>query len=220
MTGEELREAFRAIRDQMPEEHRVRLHRAISWYRCAEDYSESDDDVSFIALWVSLNSCYAIDDDDEQSIEKRERNRFRRFASILAKQDEEGKRIYNCLWDKFPSFVRLLIEDQHLFRPFWKCRLTGDESWKDEFSRSKTRAFTALGNSHLSPLLCIVFDRLYELRNQLVHGGSTYRSSMNREQVVNGKRMLMEILPVVIEQMFDHSLDWGQIRYSPVEEDH
>lgn len=54
---------------------------------------------------------------------------------------------------------------------------------------------------------------LYVLRNQLVHGGATYQSRMNRDQVRDGKRMLLELVPVFVEVMFDEEIDWGPIYY-------
>jgi hypothetical protein len=211
MNGNQLREALREAREKMSSAHAIRLHRAVSWYRCAEQYSESDDDISFITLWIALNSCYAINHQEDQH---EERSEFKSFTDTLVGLDSQDK-LYNCLWMNYSKFVRMLIDSQYVFPPFWKSQITGDESWKPKFDSSKKRAMTALANSEVSVLLSIVFDRLYVLRNQLIHGGATHQSQVNRDQVVNGKRMLIELLPIVIELMFDDSQDWGDI-YFPV----
>ena len=66
-------------------------------------------------------------------------------------------------------------------------------------------------------VLSIVFDRLYVLRNQLVHGGATWNSGVNREQVRDGARILMALIPAIIERMLDHpELDLGEIAYPVV----
>ena len=44
-------------------------------------------------------------------------------------------------------------------------------------------------------------DRLYVLRNQLVHGGATYASKVNRQQVADGAAILGDIVPLVLSLM-------------------
>jgi hypothetical protein len=64
----------------------------------------------------------------------------------------------------------------------------------------------------------VVFDRLYVLRNQLVHGGSTWNSSVNRDQVRDGAAVLGTLLPIFIDIMMDNPYrDWGRPFYPVVE---
>ena len=49
-----------------------------------------------------------------------------------------------------------------------------------------------------------MFSRLYTLRNQLLHGGATWQSSVNRTQLRDGTAILGDIVPVLIEIMMDH----------------
>jgi len=66
-------------------------------------------------------------------------------------------------------------------------------------------------------LLEVVLDRLYTLRNQLVHGGATYKSEVNRSQVIDGKNILSMLVPLIIEIMMDNEYeDWGEIYYPVV----
>lgn len=63
-------------------------------------------------------------------------------------------------------------------------------------------------------VLAIVFDRLYVLRNQLVHGGATWNSSVNRQQVRDGAAILGALLPILIELIISHpGEDHGDILY-------
>ena len=64
-------------------------------------------------------------------------------------------------------------------------------------------------------LLNIIIARLYVLRNQLIHGGATYKGSINREQVNDAKGLLIDLIPVIIETMFNKA-DWGKISYPVV----
>ncbi len=47
-------------------------------------------------------------------------------------------------------------------------------------------------------IISILLDRLYVLCNQLVHGGSTWKSKVNRDQVRDGYRILEDIIPAII----------------------
>ena len=65
--------------------------------------------------------------------------------------------------------------------------------------------------------LSFVFDRLYVLRNQLVHGGSTWNSAVNRDQVRDGAVILGFLMPVFVDIMMDHpDEDWGKPFYPVV----
>lgn len=73
-----------------------------------------------------------------------------------------------------------------------------------------------MGNS--ARVLSFVFDRLYVLRNQLVHGGSTWNSGVNRAQVRDGAAILAFLLPVFVDLMMDNpGKDWGKPFYPVVE---
>ena len=66
-------------------------------------------------------------------------------------------------------------------------------------------------------VLGIVFDRLYVLRNQLVHGGATWNSRANRSQVKDGANIMSAVVPVFVELMLDQpDVDFGEILYPVV----
>ena len=59
---------------------------------------------------------------------------------------------------------------------------------------------------------------LYVLRNQLVHGGSTWNSGVNRAQVRDGAEILAFLVPVFVDLMMDNSQeDWGRPFYPVVD---
>ena len=62
--------------------------------------------------------------------------------------------------------------------------------------------------------LSLVFDRLYVLRNQLVHGGATWNSTVNRDQVRDDAAILAVLMPVFVDVMMDNPCeDWGRPFY-------
>lgn len=215
MTPTQLKERLRTLRDDMEQDHAVRLHRAVSWLLCAERYREDDQDVAFMALWVSFNACYGSDAGGELRLS--EAAQFRRFTQRLCALDS-GQRIHALLWLHYSQFVRVLIDNHWVYGPFWDSVRAGDEAWREPFERSRRDAFKALANNDTPRLLRIILKRLYVLRNQLLHGGATYQSSLNRDQVRDGVRLLAEFMPVCIELMFAPG-DWGPVPYPVVEVD-
>ena len=74
-----------------------------------------------------------------------------------------------------------------------------------------------LANERVTLLLAEVLDRLYVLRNQLMHGGATFQSKVNRAQVRDGCNMLAMLMPILIDIMLDaKDEDWGEIYYPVV----
>ena len=60
-------------------------------------------------------------------------------------------------------------------------------------------------------------SRMYTLRNQLVHGGATWNSAVNREQLKDCTAFLGKLVPFIIELMLDNPQTvWGDALYPPV----
>lgn len=204
---------LKTIREHIPEAHAIRLHRALSWLKAAME-QEKNSDLCFICLWISANSLYAIDETDAES--KKERDRFADFADRLILLDHES-RIFHLLWEKFTGPVRILLSNHYVYEPFWDYQRNGKRKWEKGFQQSIIDANNALSEKNVKYLLRIVLDRLYVLRNQLIHGGATFKSQMNRNQVRDGSNILRTLLPVFIDIMIENpESPWGQIYYPPV----
>ncbi|MGS0497014.1 hypothetical protein ACU8V4_07320 [Pseudoalteromonas mariniglutinosa] len=71
-------------------------------------------------------------------------------------------------------------------------------------SEAKKFANFALANNETAKLTSIVLQRLYTtLRNQLMHGGATWNSSANREQLKDAVQFLSQLAPFIIDLMMD-----------------
>jgi hypothetical protein len=209
-----LKERLKAAGEQVPEPVRVRLHRAISWLKRAEQETQ-DHDARFIFLWIAFNAAYA----QEFGFEQPERELLRGFLKKLVGVDSD-KALHRVLFQQFTGPVRLLVENKYVFDPFWRALRDHDSSnaWGERFMKEKRAALRAVVAAETVPVLTVVFDRLYVLRNQLVHGGATWNSSVNRQQVADGANLLHSLLPVIIELMLGHpELDYGEIAYPVVQ---
>ncbi|WP_372841139.1 hypothetical protein [Phaeovulum sp.] len=206
----------RAIRASFPETMGLRTHRAISWIGRAEACGE-DDDARFIFLWIAFNAAYA-DEREFQAMPPGERAAFADYFSKLVALDG-GHRIYNALWQRFSGPVRMLMENCYVFNPFWQHHngIEGFSDWEDRFKISARAFAQAFQAGDTAKVLSFVFDRLYVLRNQLVHGGSTWNSGVNRAQVHDGAAILSFLMPVFIDLMMDNpGKDWGKPFYPVV----
>jgi hypothetical protein len=193
----------------------VRLYRAASWLKSAEQY-QKDSDIAYISLWISFNACYAVDDSEETILSEKER--FRTFIGKLVHHDEEN-RIFNILWQKFSQSIRVMLDNKFVFKPFWDFHRSKTSSWKNKLAASNREANIHLANQDVAGLLEILLDRLYVLRNQVIHGGSTYGSSVNRKTLRDGCQILQFLVPVIVDIMMQNpGEDWGEIHFPMVKE--
>lgn len=194
----------------------LRLHRSISWIGRAEACGE-DDDACFIFLWIAFNAAYA-DEREFQASSPGERSAFLDFFVRLVALDGE-KRIYKAIWQRFSGPVRMLMDNRYVFNPFWQHHngIEGFSDWQDKLTTSSRAFASAFQSGETARVLSFVFDRLYVLRNQIVHGGSTWNSGVNRAQVRDGAAILSFLMPVFVDLMMDHpGNDWGKPFYSVV----
>lgn len=209
-----LKNKLRELHTKIDENDAIRLHRAISWVKCAEEQAHNPD-LKFISLWIAFNACYADNDAHEYILS--EKKRFKDFISKLVSCDKE-ERFFKLLWFKFSGPVRMLIDNQYAFKQFWDAQRGEKIDWERLFNESKINSRNYLADQKVSNLLGLVLDRLYIVRNQLVHGGATYESKLNRSQVQDASRILEFLLPVIIDIMIANiNEDWGIINYPVIE---
>lgn len=217
MAYQALKERQRAERDDYPENLSLRVHRALSWLNRAEQ-CEGDPDGRFIFLWIAFNAAYANETGSHHVAEGRQ---FNDFLARMVNLDGVG-RLSGIVWQQYPQAIRVLLDNQFVFQPYWD-HLNGLESgqnWDDQFQRARTAAEKSLASQNTAKILGIVFSRLYTLRNQLVHGGATWNSRVNRQQLHDANRILGDIVPVIIEIMMDNSSDhWGEAVYPVRDQD-
>jgi hypothetical protein len=195
------------------ESSRVRLHRAVSWLKRAER-EQDDPDAQFVFLWIAFNAAYA----QEFGFERSERDQLKQFFALLLSVDNT-KRLHRLAFDQFTGPIRTMVENKFVFEPFWKALRDHDSSqqWAEQFSASKRVALKSIMNGQTDIVLSVVCDRLYVLRNQIIHGGATWNSAVNREQIKDGVHILRALVPIIVDLMLDHpALDFGTIAFPVV----
>jgi hypothetical protein len=115
--------------------------------------------------------------------------------------------------ERFSQEIRLLLDNPYIFAPFWNHQngLEGYADWESRLASGQKVIARAMAERETAKILSTLFDRLYVLRNQLVHGGATWNSSVNRDQVRDGTKVLGWLLPIMIDIMMDNpGSDWGK----------
>ena len=197
-----LKEKQRSLRDGFSDSLGLRVHRSISWLRRAAQ-EHDDPDAAFVFLWIAFNSAYSQDIGIAYHVS--EKGRFKSFLSTLLSFDQED-RIYHLVWTRFPHEIRLVLENQYVFGPFWNHQngLEGYDDWLDKLDASVKKAKVALSAKDTERVLNELFDRLYVLRNQIIHGGSTWAGAVNRAQVRDGSEILGSLIPVFVDLMMEN----------------
>ena len=212
-----LREKHRQVRQQNSPELNLRTHRSISWIARADELLDDDPDAAFIFSWIAFNAAYAKDMGNDPGLFARAD--FQRFFDALLRCDPRD-RIAHEVWYQFEGVIAEILNNRYIFSPFWKFH-NGDvefQNWEIRFENAKKAAQLAIEGHQTAKLLSIVFDRLYVLRNQLVHGGATWNSQVNRKQVRDGAELLLSLLPVFVDTMMSNPKeDWGATHYPVID---
>lgn len=133
---------------------------------------------------------------------------------------DKDKVLYQLIWEEFSRSIRVLLDNHFVYQPFWDYQneLIGQGEWKTKFDRSKSAANHALAKENTNTVLAIVLSRIYMLRNQLIHGGATWNSSVNREQIRDCSAFLGKLVPYVVLLMMDNpGTLWGNPCYPVVD---
>ena len=189
----------------------LRLRRATSWLGRAEDEinkAEADADAGFLFCWIAFNSVYA--EHQPETYDFRERDGLRKYFAKIVRLDQDNV-IYDAIWTRFSGPVRVFLDNRYVFRAFW----TSDD-WESQLQSRSFAVRNALATRNTAVILNELFERLYVLRNQIVHGGATWRGQTNRDQVRDGQQIMAFTVPRFINIMIDNpDEDWGLPHYPP-----
>ena len=193
----------------------LRVHRALSWLNRAEQ-AEGDQDAQFIFLWIAFNAAYANEIDDHHRFT--EQQTFLNFITRLCELDSHNN-LSNLVWSEFTGSIRVLLANKFVFQPFWdfQNQKKTEEQWLEDFKKASAFANKALGHKNTPAVLSVIFSRLYTLRNQTMHGGATWNSAVNREQMRDAVSFLSKFVPFIIKIMMDNANNvWGEPCYPVV----
>ena len=194
----------------------LRLTRAIRWgLRAERELQYPDYDAAFVFYWISFNAAYGVYNPDRS--QEAECTAIGNYFSKLQRQTHflpVEKLVRDDCWD----IVRKAINNPYLYKKFWNQQHDADRdaNWRTQLERDCKSAANARAHGDCIGILRVMFERLYVLRNQLLHGGASHNSSANRDQVKDGAHIMAHLIPRFVELMMDHDdKDWG-VPYYPL----
>lgn len=199
----------------------LRLRRTLSWLDRAEaEYCRRDDvdaDAAFIFYWIAFNAAYG-QLGWPWSDQEKERDSFKKYLGKIIARDYEA--FQGAISPELVNQIGTFLNNKYVYEPFWRHhnKEQGNQDWERRYKSRTKEATRALWNGDTTTVLRELFDRLYTLRNQLLHGGATWKSRVNRHQVDAGAEIMASLVPYFIEMMIDHPNDWGAPRYPVVQE--
>lgn len=195
----------------------LRLARALGWLERAEQETRKDPpdaDAAFMFLWIAFDALSSqlggVSSDDQ---------RQQYFKRMVVFADAESV-IYDAIWSVLRDEIENILENKYVFQRFWDNRNDPSKwpDWKTQFDDGCEKARRALRETRTRDVLIELFRRLNTLRNQLLHGGATWNSSVNRPQVTPGAQIMATLVPHFIDVMIRHPDGWGEPRYPVVRE--
>ena len=217
LSFETLKAKQRQLREGFPSDLGLRVHRAISWVQGAEQAASREDaDTAFICYWIAFNAAYAQGRDLHGLFRETE---FRQWYFDMIFSVDDRRVIYEAIWQRFSGALHPFLNNHFVFEPFWRHHHGegGFDDWRERFRADQRYVNEALGRQDTPRILAVLFRRLYILRNQLVHGGATWRGGVNRQQVEGGKEIMACLVPHFVNLMMDHpNQPWGVPPYPPV----
>lgn len=197
-------------KDDKSPDFNLRLRRGVSWLGRAEDFYYSaqpapDLDLAFTCYWIAFNALYASDGTDPK-------DKFYPYFENLIHLDTAGK-INQALWLNHlnEDEVRDFLQNQFVYKPFW---FAGDD-WAKWFDKDNQDTLDAITATDTWTALKMLFERMYLLRNQIIHGSATWNGGRNYEQVRDGSHIMALLVPLFIELMMDNpESDWGEPHYT------
>ena len=214
----DIQQTFKQNRENFNEDFRLRIHRSLSWLQRAEQAQQEQDlDSQFIYLWISFNAAYA--KDLGAGLRSADKGVFVQFIYRICHLDKEQK-IYYTVWNTFSGSIRILLNNQFTFQPFWDYHngLITEQDWIASFEKNRKKALEALTQKDTPEILIAVFNHLYTLRNQIMHGGATFNSTINRSQLKDACNILSTLIPEMLKVMLQNPDDktWGKPFYPVV----
>lgn len=191
----------------------IRVWRAMSWLERAEGLDSGDLEGRFIFCWIGMNALYGRQDAAHRPWGDRES--LGTFLSQAWRLDHHG--LVHKLLGKRQVAVLNLIESKYLSSRFWD----GETAPAIRQVKQDVKA-SILGYQKTDrlPILRLLFERLYVLRNQVFHGASTKGSRLNRRTLQISAAILMDLLPTFLYIMIDAGVteNWGDVSFPPRED--
>lgn len=198
----------------------LRLRRSVGWLGRAErelyHSAPPDLDMAFTCYWFAFNALYAKNPYTPPRMG--EKDSFKAFFETVIGYDDKCKRtILAEIQGNLSKPIKVLMDNVYAFEPFWRYHngVQRYANWETEFAEDKNTVNKALGKQDVYEILSVLFNRLYVVRNQIVHGNATWNGGRNYDQLRVGVDIMAFLLPLLITLVMDNpKMDLGKPYYT------
>ena len=180
----------------------LRLQRAISWLDIAQQVEkgiegeERNLSARFIFFWIGFNALY----EKKYEFFDKKPEHMNLIEEYFDDIDEDAKsRIYDVIRKRNNlGIIKNLTKNRFVWPEFWKKIRQGCQ--RDEIRKMwEKELLPEIKKENTIEILHCVFGCLCVLRNQVIHGGSTFDSIVGRKQLHHGIKIMGFLLPVFID---------------------
>ena len=200
-----------------------RIKRARSWVGLAQELDSDDQEgvkadpqQLFVLYWVAFNSMYGrVNETDRGGYLRPIDDDAKWFIGQVCHLDSEGRIRSAMEAGSLRRDAKTLLCSHFLLDGYWRHGFTG--AVKSKLDDQAEKALAALESDSFEPYLTtLIWGRLRVLRNQIFHGGSTNRDSLNAHTLGPALRIMKALVPAFLEVMEardDKETDWPKIPY-------
>lgn len=183
------------IAHTLSSEEQDRLRRALSWLQRAELADPHEVDEKFLFLWIAFAAAYSPNaaQRDPNTAEFMISDKF--FRQMVLHDRERLLR--TIMSEQLNTSIELLVGNEFLYEPFWNDAKNWQVGLREEVAKMRK----SLHQQYVAPTFKIVLRRLHVLRNQVIHGGATWRSKVNRAQMQAGVDIMSQVTPAILRIM-------------------
>lgn len=198
-----------------------RIKRARSWVNRAlesaaiDSESGADSQELFIMYWIAFNALYGrVNETGHGRYLRPGDDDARWFLRMISDLDAGTGRIGSAV-SAFRKDAHSLLKSRYLSEAYWREGYSANV--KRQLEEETTAAEDALDSGDLHPYLAtLLWGRVRVLRNQIFHGCSTNRNSLNKDALEPALRVLSELIPVFVEVMedrVDKENEWPRVPF-------
>ena len=195
-----LEEIYRTKKNEFSTAFNLRMQRSLSWWKKAIDF-HGDIDMQFMTAWVALSALYA----QSQTAEHTQQQTLQQFVQRMYQKDVD-QRMARIIWEKYPQNLEVLLTNPYLYQSFWDWRnqKMTEAEWRADYEAEKQQIMQALHIHDSATILACLFNRLLTLQQQLLQGGTTYNSAINRKQLSHANTLLCALMPCFIQILLEN----------------
>ena len=212
-------------------DNRRRIARIDNWINHAQSVPDGQekDSIRFLFFWIAYEAAYKNDDSnlENKDPEHKQRERFHANISKYKYAIVDLQKALGHCQAEAKELLGLRQANQCFWTKLGKCKNWGENatSWERNFVKNSEKSIDNVtaaiyDEKYLEGALNSLFDNLYVVRNQIVHGGSSGEYSLGISQVKWGTKLLKWIVPNIRDCIKrNETEDWGNPPFPRVGEE-